>query len=699
MSSFSQVYDLRNLVRAYRWVLSSPDARYKNFFREDYAAYALATDLNLRILNRQIKNRRFMPSHASKVYLPKASGILRPLSLLTVNDQIAYQACVNIVAEELKKRTSKRSRTTVFYHLYAGRRSPFFYLRWETSYAAYANAIRDNFAKGFRWVANFDLTSFYDTIDHHVLKVFLAKSGIDADTTQFLLDNLKQWTDVTWSRGRARPIYHEHGIPQGPQASGMLSEVILQHFDALGDRNKRDVRYLRYVDDIKLMAKDEKTLRRRLVALDLSAKEIGLFPQGAKIAIREISSAEEEIKSVSLPPEPAANPNATQQHIQSRIRVLANRGRPENTTRLKYALPHLKPTAKTNNVLWKVLLGRPDLADTITRHFAKYAKLPGSLADRVIAEVVAEGVYHSVNAELLNLLFGRIRGTRASQMADFCYERLFARRYRTGGTPPPQATYKAALIRWALLSGRMTFTDMERLIGYEPDWWVQQTALALVEENRFGRPSLEVFINSLLRSSNPDPARVAASLLFAKQLTVSRPYETCHWAARLLLRNVKLIPYSGRLPSLIPGTLAYTVKFKTPYNWQRLFGPDHASAERLAILAKQRYETDIDAFVVSLDSLFDLVLARVYIHRTGQPRTANYGSALRAGAPAWLHRDFPNLLKGFSQLHELRIRSFTAHPRHLRTGALNKRITHRRYYRSRKAIVAALEELTQALPL
>jgi hypothetical protein len=243
MSSLSKVYNVHNLQRAYRWVLSSPDARYKNLFRSDYAAYALATDLNLRILSRQIRGGRFTPSHASKVYLPKASGVLRPVSLLTVNDQIAYQACINVVAEELQKRVAKRRRVTVFYHLYAGRSSPFFYLRWETSYAAYANAIRHNFAQGFRYVAHFDLTAFYDTIDHHVLKVFLERSGVDPDTTQFLLNNLKHWTDVTWTQGRGRPIYHEHGIPQGPPASGMLSEVVLQHLDALGDRKSKDVRW------------------------------------------------------------------------------------------------------------------------------------------------------------------------------------------------------------------------------------------------------------------------------------------------------------------------------------------------------------------------------------------------------------------------------------------------------------------------
>ena len=207
----------QNLQRAYRWVLTSSDIRYKNYFRQDYAAYALASARNLLILHRQIKSGRFLPSHASKVFLPKASGILRPISLLTVNDQIAYQACLNVIAEELHKRLRKRHRVRSFIISTPGNRSPFFYLRWETSYAVYANAVRHNFANGFKYGVGLRcLTAFYNSIDHHVLKVFLNRSRIDPDTTEFLLSNLKNWTEATWSGGRGRPGSHEHGIPQGP---------------------------------------------------------------------------------------------------------------------------------------------------------------------------------------------------------------------------------------------------------------------------------------------------------------------------------------------------------------------------------------------------------------------------------------------------------------------------------------------------
>jgi hypothetical protein len=144
--------------------------------------------------------------------------------------------------------------------------------------------------------------------------------------------------------------------------------------------------------------------------------------------------------------------------------------------------------------------------------------------------------------------------------------------------------------------------------------------------------------------------------------------------------------------------LAYVVKFAAPYDWRQLFGGTHDAAERSIILSKQRFETDIDAFVVSLDSFCDLVLSQIFHHR-GQVRNTTYGNALKAGAPGWLRADFPNLLRGFSRLHDLRIRSFTAHPRHQKTGTLNTRITHAQYYRVRTLLLAAFDELARVLPL
>jgi len=241
---------------------------------------------------------------------------------------------------ELKRKTAKRYEVRVFAHLYAGKSSPFFYKQWQSSYRKFGQRIREAHSKGYHYIANFDLTSFYDTIDHNVLGHFLKALNIDEDTIDFLLSCLKTWTSTTWSTGPDN-IYHEHGISQGPLSSGMLSEAVLLHLDEAGEQGSRTI-YLRYVDDIKILARTEDELRRKLIKLDIAAKELWLFPQTSKINIRKIIDPNEEIKSVSRPPEPALNPIPNQKKVVKRLLQLSRNGKigAPNITRFKYLLAH-----------------------------------------------------------------------------------------------------------------------------------------------------------------------------------------------------------------------------------------------------------------------------------------------------------------------------------------------------------------------
>ncbi len=217
-----------------------------------------------------------------------------------------------------------------------------------------------------------------------------------------------------------------------------------------------------------------------------------------------------------------------------------------------------------------------------------------------------------------------------------------------------------------------------------PDWWVRLQLLMFLDEARLGPPSYELLLNMGMRAADADLSRVAASNIFLQSRSVFRPYSDLNLAARLLLRNVGLIRSAGHPPSLIPKILSYSVGLKGDMTGSAFLVQIILQRRRSEFLCKQRFETDIDAFVVSLDSLCALILRR-FIDIAGTP-TASYGSALGAGAPSWLVSDFPDLIQGFSKLHALRIPSPTAHPHHT-TGAPNKRITRRQYDRVRKDVL------------
>ena len=60
---------------------------------------------------------------------------------------------------------------------------------------------------------------------------------------------------------------------------GSWPEVVLKYFDEA--EKPKDVRYFRYVDDIRLFVRTEQALRHELVKLDVRSKEIGLLEVAA----------------------------------------------------------------------------------------------------------------------------------------------------------------------------------------------------------------------------------------------------------------------------------------------------------------------------------------------------------------------------------------------------------------------------------
>ena len=549
--------------------MSNPDASYKSYFRDSYDAFAIASDSHLKWIRNEGLKERYQVSHASKLLLPKPSGTLRPLTLLTVEDQIVYQACVNLIADALKRQTRQRYEKRVFAHLYAGKSSPFFYLQWQRSYRKFGRRIEQAFNEGHNHVANFDLAAFYDSIDHHVLRHFLAGLGIDEDTVDFLLRCLKVWTSSTWSNGQGN-IYHEHGIPQGPLASGMLSESVLQHIDAVGERGKKTV-YLRYVDDIKILAKSEAELRRKLIALDIASKEIGLFPQSAKINIRKIADARDEIKSVSRPPEPSIKPIVNQKKLVSRLLELTRNGRvaQESTTRFRYLLAQATPTHRLNTRLMKVLHQHPEHAPGICRYIAAYTKIPAVLAKEIENFVSTSELYHAVNAQLLRSCLGRCSPTVTASLGKICADRLLRPKR---GHIQLQPSYKEALISWALNARMVTFAEFDGIVANEKDWWVKKCALRELAPDLFGAATYADFVNRQMRSAESEVARIAASRLIEDNLRLVRPYGDVETTAKHGLKATRIIRSVGQPDSRINEILAYILKRRpTAYDWKAFF--------------------------------------------------------------------------------------------------------------------------------
>ena len=628
--------------------------------------------------DRASTHRRLTPLHPSDQRKCRAKALFQRGFIRAIN-------ALQIPTVEDQPKTKHRYRKRVFAHLYAGKSSAFFYMKWQDSYRLMARAIRDLHSKGFIYVANFDLAAFYDSIDHHVLTYFLRDVGLDEDAIKLLMQCLRQWTSSTWSTG-AEAIYHEHGIPQGPLSSGMLSEVVLQHIDKAGERGSH-TRYIRYVDDIKIFAKSEDVLRRKLIALDLSSKEIGLFPQTAKINIRCIRDPDDEIKSVSRPPEPSIRPLVNQKKLTSRLLEITRRSHvdPLLSTRFKYLLGHAEPSYKLGERLLKVIRRHPEYSGPISSYLSRYKVIPSRLAAQITSYLKEPELYHSASGDILRACLDRMSPADSIVLAQFAAKRLLS---PTKVQLPLQPSYKEALIAWTIRTREITFDQLETLRDNETDWWVRKCILRELTADPFGNPSYRDFLNKSIRIPECEIARCASAKLVAKSIPLIKPYGDVFESAKMILKTFKLIKSVGKPPSMINSIIAYVLKRpETNYAWLKLFGVDHKHAEQMAIFLKQSLETDIDAFITRLDSFCDKLIQEVF-RRNCSGKYPNYGVALKNPTVVSL---LPKATIILHDLHALRLESMTAHPR-AKSGLGTRRLKHRDFYKLRPALVAAFDE-------
>lgn len=683
MADLDQLRHPDNLHRAWRWIRSNPDATYKSYFRPLYQHFAVAEAPLLADLADRLKRDIYEPEPSCKIFQPKPSGILRPISLLTVEDQIVYQAAVNLIAEKLYPRVVRRYFKQVFGHLYAGKTSVWFYRKWSDGYKAFNDGARQAFADGFTYTASFDLTACYDSLDHRVLRHFLEKLGLDREFCQKFTEWLEKWTATE------RGIFHNHGIPQGPLSSGLVSEVVLSHFDELKLKGV-DFRYFRYVDDIRLFAKDEHNLRRLLVELDLLSKDVGLFPQSGKISIHRVHNIEDEIKTVSNPPEPAITwPFTDQVKLLKRIEELTPRYEITNPTRFKYLLAHADPSAKLTARLWRILENHPEIYRSVCNYLRRYDKLPRVPASKLVELVKTNSLYQAVRAEFIGAADGRLPVAEDQALAKLIRKFWIPR----GMTPDLQVSVGRFLMR----TGDLSATQIIYGCRVAPSWWTRAMLIGAANSHKLGASTIQQIVGNGVKDVGKVPALGAAWKSF--EITHLPPGKRRQWnkAAELFMREVGLIHRSTVHHCGITHAFAKLDKHIPKLNWVKLFGPRYAQAERQAIEIVAASGVNITGFVNLLDVFNDLLLDAVFQadSTVGTYHLGKIGSVTHTPTSAFATK-YPKTFSLVCETHSSRYESMYSHPLIKKTGKPTKKVGFKFLPKARKLIRESTTELANA---
>jgi hypothetical protein len=683
MVDLERLRAIENLQRAWRWICSNPDTTYKFYFRNLYRNYAVAADALLSDLADRLKRGVYQPMPTCKLFFPKPSGILRPFSLLSVEDQIVYQAAVNLIAEKLFPRVKSKYHKLVFGHLYARKTSAWFYRKWSDGYKAFNDAARKAYADGFTYTASFDLTACYDSLDHGVLRHFLGKLGLDPEFCRQLSSWLECWAATDSG------IFQNHGIPQGPLSSGLLSEVILSHFDSVKVQSI-NFHYFRYVDDIRLFAKNEKDLRRLLVSLDLLSKDVGLFPQSGKIGIHRVLDIEKELKTVSNPSESAImRKKINQKKLFQRIVRLTHRYVIADTTRFKYLLAHAVPNAALTDRLWRVFDKQPEIYKAICNYLYRYPKLPRVPATKIIDIIKKNTLYHSVQADFIGAADGKLPKPQDNTLSKYLLKQW-----------SPSTLHSDLLARsglFLLRTGYLSARQVVYVCNSSRSWWARATLIDNVALNYVDSSTRDNILDQRIQDKASDVALAAGWTAFVDGVTLSSQRRLWNRSGAIFLREVGMIQrntasYCGITKSF------HNLDPKIPFiKWKRLLGGHYEQAERQAVEIVALSATNITAFVNALDVFNDLLLNTIFTTdgTIGSYQLGNIGGALQSDS-CRLAVKFPRTFIFAKTVHNERYASMYSHSRIGRTSRPTKKINYRFLGKAKALLRASVMELSVA---
>jgi RNA-directed DNA polymerase len=223
---------------------------------EEYGAEHMLQDLH-----DALQTGRYHPSPVRRRGIPKPDGGVRPLGIPTVRDRVAQQAA-KLVLEPIFEAD--------FLPVSYGYRP-------KRSATAALEVIRRSFIEGRTWVAELDIRSFFDSLDHARCWVS-SRSGCPTAVLKLV-------------RGGSSGVMEDgvtsqtvSGTPQGGVISPLLANIYLHRLDEAWARQGRGT-LVRYADDAVILCRtrEEATAALALAGEILAGLGLELHPDKTRI--------------------------------------------------------------------------------------------------------------------------------------------------------------------------------------------------------------------------------------------------------------------------------------------------------------------------------------------------------------------------------------------------------------------------------
>ena len=668
----------KNLQLAWRRITTGGNYQYKRFYRPIYSAYEVALDANLADLRERLLGAAFKPQHPERIYVPKASGLHRPLALLNIEDQIVLQAFANLAAKRMETKRGPLQFKVVFSNILEKPESIFFFRRWQYTYRAFQRRIKKHYAAGMRWVGDFDLAAFYETISHELLL-----RGIYPRTTNADLDWMAECLK-TWSSDR--PVSgHGHGLPQGPLASDFLAECFLLPIDLVLQKRRG---YTRYVDDIRLFGATEDEVRANLIELERHCRERGLIPQTGKFAIKRAQNLREAmgmLPSISDPQHEEGSGIEKIDKKQARNAFLsAVEGKPyrvTDKTRLRFVLYRADPDTYLLKLVLRLIPPHPEHADAFFAYLGRFGyRKP---IERLCLDLVQNNPHPYLRGEAWHVLARYSPNARSMTAANI---RTLTDRAVNIAKDKPSENFveKWGACHFLCVSEKVTSDHHSRWLSYQAP--LLQSLLAPVLPHRAFRKG-EV-VERFLRRSRPEPGLSVCSALHERGLTLQTFGLT---PARLpsqvanTLRELGVISSGG--PKVDPIAEILRARYGVPRgkSWHRMLAAEYIHALGLLKQAEASFDGGRSFWLACQNSFNQTAFLALQGHlaATGHPgacttvnkkgELVDFGVTLDANGP--FSRNCSTIGDCFRDMNARRNRLPVSHPYEKKNAAQSRHLT------------------------
>jgi group II intron reverse transcriptase/maturase len=237
------------------------DGKTINWIR-DYGVEAFLDELGS-----LLRSKDYTPELIRRAFIEKSDGRLRPLGIPTVADRVVQMA-VKLVIEPL----FEADFLPCSYGFRPGR----------SSHQA-IRLIDDHLWRGYRWVVDVDLKSYFDTIPHEPLLDPVRRRVTD----RHILRLIRRWLKAgILNNGVVE--YPELGSPQGGVLSPLLANIYLHEVDREWQSRSPRAVLVRYADDMLILCPTEADARREFEHLQLCLVRLELTLNAEKTRIVDV---------------------------------------------------------------------------------------------------------------------------------------------------------------------------------------------------------------------------------------------------------------------------------------------------------------------------------------------------------------------------------------------------------------------------